>query len=161
MIPNYTILVLNISNIFIIEIMNLLQQGKVSAVEEAMKLSERIFPNIWTERQGILFPAPPSPAPAPPPPPPPLPFPLPNDHLYQFRYALSVRMSEVYRVHQRKKSQKCIAVCTSCFSSFSQNQSTLFGNHDCMYPLLLLPFYFSYLSHFYFFTSHFLFWFFF
>ena len=51
--------------------MNLLQQGKVSAVEEAMKLSERIFPNIWTERQGILFPAPPSPAPLP------LPLPLP------------------------------------------------------------------------------------
>lgn len=34
--------------------MSLLLQKSVAAVEEAMKLSERIFPNIWTERQDIF-----------------------------------------------------------------------------------------------------------
>lgn len=34
--------------------MQLVQQKNVAAVEEAMKLSEKIFPNIWTERKDIL-----------------------------------------------------------------------------------------------------------
>eukprot|EP00026_Physarum_polycephalum_P015988 Phypoly_transcript_16808.p1 GENE.Phypoly_transcript_16808~~Phypoly_transcript_16808.p1 ORF type:complete len:232 (+),score=21.16 Phypoly_transcript_16808:49-744(+) len=49
---------LSLQNTYIDErkkIMSLLQQKKVSAVEEAMKLSEKIFPSIWTEKQDIHF----------------------------------------------------------------------------------------------------------